>query len=413
MTADLHKTELEAQGFVIKSAREKKGFTQEELGNLIRPVRVSDRSIRDWETGKSPNPDHKQALVELLELDPTEIGAVQDHIFSRSEAFEYLQGAQFYLDQAMFTAARIRGEFLLRNLKRQVDNGDTSLTEPYILTLYFLGHTISIASNNPEWASHLFQKMGEVAADLPEGDHMRPSYLSLAFTYMGEMLRRLEKIDEAIDTIKKAPQGPDVDILVRGNRAQLLGRALAESSDAVRSESDEALQKKADLKKAALQQEALQQLSRALDLASPDFKGERYNTDTYVCFNLCSVHEEYARFYMHHNNMAKSFEHIELAEKYVSLAQRWRIPVLFTKAEWYIRQAIMNSFIQLVDRTASKEFRMGMDLLEEAINLARKSGHYRQLWRARQISSLLDHLAAEVSGAARQVNKMLDGDAKY
>jgi tetratricopeptide (TPR) repeat protein len=281
----------------------------------------------------------------------------------------------------MFNSAFFSSDFLARNLRRQVKQGNMTLLEPLIDALNLAGHTVSIAKNNPEQALLYYRRMEYYIRQLDTRHESRPTLLSLARTYQGEMRRRRGDIANAIQAFKDAPQDPLVETLVRGNRAQLLARAYAAQGDF---------------------DEAKRQLDRSSDLLGEVQKGE---SGLYVCYNSCSTYIEYARFYLQKNNLRESLTQIEHAEQHVSLAPRWRIPVLINKGRLLLHKAPRNSFAMGLAR--GDEFQEGMRLLEEAIELAQKAGHQRQLSRIASIRSNLFSQGKEYMDAVFRLDEKL------
>jgi transcriptional regulator with XRE-family HTH domain len=383
VTNYLNGGEQENYGSVIREAREKKEYTQEELGALIG---VTARSIGEWERGGgSPSQDHKQALVECLEIEPELIGLLQRRDFSPQEASACYNRTTSYLDMAMFNSAFISSDFLVRNLRRLVKQGDKTLLKPLIDALHVAGHTVSIARNNAEQALIYYQRMEHYVLQLEKDDPMRPTLLSLARTYQGEMRRRKGDIEGAIRAFKNAPQGPEVDVRVKGNRAQLSARPYMNLGDPDSIE------------------EARRQLDRSFELLSEVKKSD---SGIYVCYNLCGTYLAYAQFHRDRNNIKESLRYIELAEQNVSQAPRWRIPVLITKGLLLINRAAKGQFITNFSMDA--EFKEGVSLLVDAIELARKAGHRRQLSQIARIKNNLFHRARDYFDAGHQLGEKLD-----
>jgi transcriptional regulator with XRE-family HTH domain len=367
-------------GSLIREAREKKGFTQEELAAF---ADVSSRSVGDWERGRcAPSQEHKQALIECLELASELLGVVQQRDFSPEEALAYCKRIASYLNLAMFNSALISCNFLVSNVRRQVEHGDRTLLEPLIDALHLAGHTVSIARNAPEHALRYYQQMEHYIFWLKESDRNRSTLLSLARTYQGEMSRRQGDIEGAFCAFRNAPQGPEVHTLVKGNRAQLSARVYTKLGDF---------------------EEARRQLDRSLELLGEVQKDEH---GLYVCYNLCGTYIEYARFYLRKTNIKESLKYIELAEQDDSQAPRWRIPVLINKGKLLLYKASRSSFA--IDFSRSEDFQEGMRLLEEAIDLAYKAGHRRQLLQIAEIKNNLFHQGKEYLDASYRLNKKLD-----
>jgi len=247
------------EGQIIKEARNKNKETQEALAEYMD---VDVRTVRNWENGATtPDLRQKRLLVTHLSISPALLGLIAQTNFTLETVQKQLSEAKSFLDNGAFTSACSIGNTLVVNLTRQVDDGEISLMSSLAYALYFLGHATSIVENDPVKALGFYKEMEKVARELQDNN-----WLCLALTYEGEMYRRQGKHAEAFSAFKSAPQGPDVDILIRSNHAQLLARNYG---------------------KTHRRREAIEAMSLARDLAC---KNEERTSDIYICCNEFSVY---------------------------------------------------------------------------------------------------------------------------
>lgn len=342
------------EGALIRHARKEKQETQEALAEYME---VDVRTVRNWESGKTTLTDwhRRQNLAAHLSISLETFNTAIETDFTVEEAQKELLHAKNLFDTGKFTSAYAIGDRLLTTLTRQVKKGETSLMPELACSLYFAGHAASIAENDPPKALSIFKQLEDVARELQNDD-----WLCLALTYQGEMYRRLRKNDQAIEILTNVPQGPGVDVYIRGNRAQLLARAYGKSQD----------WKKAE-----------RLLGEAKELASQE---EKRTSDIYVCYSLCGVYEEYARLFMH-NAPQRSLHYMQLAKKYAPSAPRWRIPLLLTEGEILLR-AVGRAEVREPKRALHEpDYEIGKKLILKAIHLAREGGHKRQEWHATRL----------------------------
>ncbi|HEU5382803.1 MAG TPA: helix-turn-helix domain-containing protein [Ktedonobacteraceae bacterium] len=371
---------------LIKDAREKKQETQDALAEYIG---VDPKTIRNWENGKTALTDWRkiQKLAEHLSIPLEAFNVVEQRDFTSQEAREAIFQAKKLFDEGKFSSAYDIGDSLLSNLTRQVKGGEKGILQEYANALYFAGHAASIAKNDPQKALSSYKRLEKAAEELQDDN-----WLCLALTYQGEMYRRQRKYKRAIDVLKSAPQGPEIDVFLRGNCAQLLARAYGKTGQ---------------------RKKAVEMLKLAEDLALRE--AERAS-DIYVCYTLCGVYEEYARHLMH-DSPARSLQYIKLAKKQALPAPRWQIPLLLTEGEILLRAVgrteVRNPKLALRER----DYETGKLLIVEAMRLAKEGGHKRQEQRATRLPQLFqreqmtwNHIALDLAESLRPPSSYDPGD---
>ncbi len=344
------------EGLLIKEARKKNKETQEAFAEYMD---VDVKTVGNWETGRTtPGWQQKKRLATHLSIPFEQLGLVSETDFTPETASVQLSEAKSFFDDGAFTSARSTCEVLVSNLTRQIKAKATNLLPSFEHALYFAGHATSIA-NEPAAAFAFFKTMEEVARELQDNN-----LLCLALTYQGEMYRRQKKYDEAIATLTSAPHGLDVDVYIRGNWAQLLARTYG---------------------KIARAGEAIGALRLAEELA---FQSEKRTSNIYICYNICSVYEEYARFYMH-IDAKQSLHYIELAEANMPPASRWNIPLKLTKGEILMRSVAGIEVREPRLALRESDYEAGKKLVLAAIHLAQEFGHKRQEWHATRLPARL------------------------
>lgn len=125
--------------------------------------------------------------------------------------------------QAHNYEARAIAERLIQSLQGQITTDDPALLARLARAHHVAGYVTSLNTHTQEIDKALahFQQMEEFARLIHDD-----TFLNLALTYHGDMLRRDGKIDEAITYLEAARDTtPLADVAARGNGIQLLGRA--------------------------------------------------------------------------------------------------------------------------------------------------------------------------------------------
>lgn len=392
-------------GEYIRSARLAKGYSQEELSEL---VGVSARMIRNYESGSNTPND-----IRIL----TRLGAA----FNDDAFMQFCADVYKYENIGVEEANRIskdiwtnfwQGNFISAREQSRVlesalydmfqQEGDNNLLLPLIEAEYQLGHIAAMTATdgNPQEALAHFERMETLSIQLqdlemkglrfgPRSEHILwPSSLCLARTYKGDMLRRRKapkdghrRFERAIEVLSNVPNLNDVDPMIKGNYVQIKARAYAGLEDMRNFE---------------------YYMQQSLDLAS----GEQHRIwNVPLSYSLCSVYNEYSRNYMRMGSLKKSEEKLEEAEKYISGTKRWEIPILFAKGELHIRTVTKSEKSIGVDLMTIDDFRMGKEYIDKSCALARQCGQTRMDLRRNELNKYLLNRSSVYTQALRTMNE--------
>jgi tetratricopeptide (TPR) repeat protein len=370
----------------IQRALDRSGLTQDKAAERLE---VDVRTFRRWLANEmEPNDKHKEQLLIVLHMEPESLGLARKQELTPAEIAQHIQTTKDAMEQANFQKALRDSDSVLYKLDSQADHRNIEIHKLHILAEYQAGLVASIAEEAhlaPQRAAQHYAKVGQYAQELPESP-TRQGWLCLSGTYTGEMLRRVESSspDNVISIMSSAPHDSALDPRILGNWHQLFARTLAEAG-------------KID--------DAREQLRIAQRIAE---KAKEEAGEIYICFNPCSVYEEFARFYMGMGNFARALEYIDRAAEYVStLSPRWQIPVFLTKGEILIQKGLADAKIPLQDRVKSTDCLQGKKQLRKGAKLARKAHHQRQLWRLRTIGRQIHTFATANLKLSEELNNML------
>lgn len=367
------------RGSILYNARKEKKKTRAQVAEEIG---VSERTIFNWETGKSlPRAVQIVALAALLDIPWTLLGFPPTAKFTVEEANHHLRQITDLARGGQFTSAYLMNDQLLTCLFGQVNAGEKYLLEPYACSLYFAGHITAIRSNFFV-ALRYYEQMEEKAVQLKNYDLQY-----LALTSQGEMYRRKGELEKALQRMQQVPDAVKISASNRGNLAQLQARVLA----GIHREGREA---------------SWTSFERALTIAR-DLDGQA--SGLYNCFELCGVYVDMARLSAK-SSTSRSLEYLEMAEKSNALAKRWQIPLARTKGEILIRKALRARIKDSGDVTDLKDFQEGADALKQAVDLARTGGHVRQ---EHHIERFCASLPQEALGTGRNYTPAFDYLARY
>lgn len=375
MTLD-NRSNAISRGEIIRNARKKKNLTQLECAKRLG---ISDKTFRSYENNEVVRVDFDllRRITLLLEIAPEQFDLPMKKIYTAEDANHFLAQGWQNLEQGDFNGAYHVGETLVSCLNNQISDIDVLLMRPLAFAHFLAGHANTIINDNREvsQAFEHYKQMENIAIALND-----VTLLSIARTYQGEMLRRDNKFGAAIQTISAAPHNPEVDIAVRGNRSQLLARAYSSQGD---------------------MQNFKEQMRRAEDLAQ---EINLTMSNIYIPYNLGSVYEEYARVFAQYGNIKESRKYIELAEKTIPQTPRWVTLTKLTKGEVLIRATVTSERKHPNSVKQVGDFKNGIALIGESVQLAHLYGHKRLLRRAYNLKTSFTRQAA----IAHVVVSMLD-----
>lgn len=352
---------------------EARHLRQEDLADYLS---VDVRTLRRYKNGESvpKNIQELQRIADLLGIEPERLGvtSVVYAPLTLEQIDERLQNVWSLVGKARNYEARVAIEKLIKDLREQIKTEDRDLLTMLARSHYVAGYVTSLNTHTTEIHKSIahFQQMENVAHILHDD-----TFLNLALTYHGDMLRRDGRVDEAITHLEAARDTtPNAELAARGNGIQLLGRAYVQKRESYKFE------------------KALAEAASIVDTIDP----ETSSTNGLYC--LGTVYEEYGRSYGTFGQMQKALEYLDKAEKALPPTKRWNILLMTTRAVTLVRGG---------------EFRTGGELAIEAGQLCRAYGNIRCLERVYGIQHYLERLRRDIGTISVDIREALDGPLGY
>lgn len=345
------------------------GMKQVDLADYLN---VSERTVRRWKNGEDVVSDVQELkrIAELLDVEPERLGVVASvHLpISPRQADKMLSHVWTLIAKARNYDARVCGEKLIRDLRMQITDENDELLLQLAKAHHVTGYvtSLNVHTNEIHKSIEHFSQMEQIARTLNND-----TLINLALTYHGDMLRRGDKINEAIMYLEAARDTtPLADISAKGNGIQLLGRAYIQKRD--RNGFERAL---ADAEK----------------LVS-DVDPETDVTNGLYC--LGTVLEEYGRSYGTLGELQKSLDYLDRAESALPPSVRWKILLMTTRTVSLVRGG---------------EYHIGGKLAIESAQMCRAYGNIRCLERVYGVQRYLDRLSRETAKISGDIKEALDG----
>ena len=340
--------------------------------DLAEYLNVSERTVRRWKNGEDTLSDVQELkrIAELLDVEPERLGVVSSvHLpLSPRQVDKALSHVWTLIAKARNYDARVCGEKLIRDLRIQITNEDDELLLRLAKAHHVTGYVTSLNTHTNEIykAIEHFSQMEQIARILNND-----TLINLALTYHGDMLRRGDKIDEAITYLEAARDTtPLADISAKGNGIQLLGRAYIQKRDINGFEY------------------ALAESEKLVN----DINPETDVTNGLYC--LGTVLEEYGRSYGTLGELQKSLDYLDKAESELPPSARWKILLMTTRTVSLVRGG---------------EYQTGGELAVESAQMCRAYGNIRCLERVYGVQRYLDRLSRETAKISGDIKEALDG----
>ena len=204
--------------------------------------------------------------------------------------------------------------------------------------------------------------------------------ISVALTYEGDMLQRGGKIEQSIQYLEAVRDTPShIDVSVRGNGIQLLGRAYFKA------------QRFADFERVMKEAEALAHEPQIADLSN-NVKGQ---------YGAGTVYEEWGRSLGLLGRTNEAMEYLDKAEDIFS--QTWILP----------RRNMLMKTARAMVLVRDGEIQQGVEMAVEALDLCRKQGNIRLLERIYGIHQYLNQLTREIGTSKSILGEALVGPVDY
>lgn len=367
-------------GSVIKKYRGSAKLTQEELAAL---VGLDARTIRGYELGERQltNVQIARKIAAVLHIPSAESGLHEITPAIFEDADRAFDEVWLLVATANFAQAQRNILAALEYLKQGAGDRHS------IAYAYFLaGHieAITCPTNGVDQALAHFQAMERYSHD----DH---TLMNLSLTYQGDMLRRADNIDAAVQLLEKAwTTTPQASGAAKGNNQQLLARAYFYKRDTSRFE--EAINRSIGFAEDVLESGGINDIAGGMR----------------VSFSLHTVYEEHARCHAHINNIKTSLSSLDKAEGVLSGELRWQMNIKATRGEVLIRKAMLRTATNIRDLVSNDDFQQGVSLLGETAELAKQTGHHRLLQRILGVPRYLDKKSLYFSQAAGIVRDAVD-----
>ena len=340
--------------------------------DLAEYLNVGERTLRRWKNGEDVLTDVQELkrLAELLDVEPERLGIVSSvHLPLTFEQIDKaLDHVWTLVAKARNYEARIAGEKLIRDLRAQITKEDNDLLFRLARAHHVTGYVTSLNTHTNEVYRALehFEQMENIARILHND-----TFINLALTYQGDMLRRQGDIDDAITCLEAArDETPLADVAARGNGIQLLGRAYVQRRDIDGFE------------------RALAEAERLVGEIDP----EQSSTNGLYCRG--TVLEEYGRSYGTIGQMQKSLAYLDEAEKELPPTMRWKILLMTTRTVTLVRGG---------------EYKVGGELAIESAQVCRAYGNIRCLERVYGVQRYLERLSRETAKISGDIQEALDG----
>ncbi len=329
---------------------------------------IDIRTLKRWISGDTILRDiHElKRMANLLSVDPESLVIATLNIPPTPEQIDTaVDRAWSLINEARISEARALIEKLVLDTVPS-DNPILlrSLIRAYHATAF--AASLNVRTNEVSQAIYHYKKMEELARVV--GDD---TYLNIALSYQGDMLRRRGDMNEAIEYLEEArDMTPQADTSARGNGIQLLGRAYFSAGD---------------IKAFEYAMGQAKDLSYAVDLRTGS---------TALQFHPGTVYEEYGKSYGRIGKVQQALDYIDLAEKERAPTKTSEILMKVARAEILIR---------------SGDIREGQPLAVEAANYSRAHGHYRRLERIYSLKRYLSQQAMKYSKAEMAISEALEG----
>ncbi len=356
-------------GQFLKNYRNAHKLTQEQLAFNLN---IEPRTLRAYENGERQlnNINELRKIAEILGIEPELLGiATPIYVPKTSEEIDIaLSHIWTLMDEPRVSEARTLVEKLARDTSRQITTEDQKLLQTLARVYHAAGYITGMGTRTKEIALpiYYYQQLENIARIINDD-----TYLNIALTYHGDMLRRSGDVRNAITYLEAARDTtPQADASARGNALQLLGRTYLLSKN--KRGFDQAM---------AASEELTYQIN-------PDTDSTRGQ------FNLAAVYEEYGKSYGILGKPRKAMDYLDLAEAARPKTNFWDTLLNIARAEVLVYNGQVDD---------------GLPLALEAAEISQQQGHRRRLERIYGMRRYLSKKAIEYAKADEELSDILDG----
>ncbi len=344
-------------------------------------LNVDVRTLRRWLSGDTVITDVRELkrIAELLEVKPEKLGVTASLPIplAPDEIDTSIDHVWKLVRTARYHDADVLVNKLIRDISSLLHTEDAKLLRKLAYAQHVAGFVKSQVTRADETAipfAH-YNEMERIARIL--GDQ---ALISVALTYEGDMLQRGGKIEQSIQYLEAVRDTPShIDVSVRGNGIQLLGRAYFKA------------QRFADFERVMKEAEALAHEPQIADLSN-NVKGQ---------YGAGTVYEEWGRSLGLLGRTNEAMEYLDKAEDIFS--QTWILP----------RRNMLMKTARAMVLVRDGEIQQGVEMAVEALDLCRKQGNIRLLERIYGIHQYLNQLTREIGTSKSILGEALVGPVDY
>ncbi len=349
--------------------RDKHKFTQEELAELLS---VEPRTLRRWENGETilSNTHELKYIADKLGIPYEHLGIAPSLYIPLSIEQINATVARIWslIDEGRISESHAIAENLVREAYQQLATDDPFYLRAFTHMYHVIAHatSLSVRTDNVGHAIYYYQQMEYFARRLNDD-----TLINIALAYLGDMYRRKNEIQKAIDILETARNTtPNADLAAQGNIMQLLARSYIR------------LQRIDDFDRAIKTSEEI-----ALETATlPRSTGNQYH--------LAHVYEEYAKGYDLLGKPQTAMDFVDKAEKAQQRTKSVETLLKVVRAEILIH---------------SGDIAGGEPLALEAAIYTREHGHLRRLERIYALKRFLNVKSLQYSKSEMALSEALEG----
>jgi len=356
-------------GQFLKNYRNAHRLTQEQLAY---DLNIEPRTLRAYENGERHlnNINELLRIADALAIEPEILGvAAPIYVPKTPEEIDVaVKRVWSLMDEPRVSEARSMIEKLARDTSRQTRSEDTKLLQSLARIQHAAGYITGMGTRTKENAipiSH-YQQLEDIARTINDD-----TWLSLALTYHGDMLRRSGDVRNAIIYLEAARDtAPYADTSARGNALQLLGRTYLLSKD---------------IKGFDRAMAESEELAYQIDPNTDSTRGQ---------YNLAAVYEEYGKSYGILGKSQKALDYLARAEAARPHTKFWEVLLNIARAEVLVYNGEVDT---------------GLPLALEAAEISQQQGHRRRLERIYGMKRYLSRKALDYAKAEEELSDILDG----
>ncbi|MBV8822166.1 MAG: helix-turn-helix domain-containing protein [Chloroflexi bacterium] len=349
-------------GQVLRDYRKSYKLTQEQLAERLG---VEPKTVIRWENGQSVrNVEKLHRYADLLGVSPVAFGLQPFRQRSPEEIDAVVAHGWGLMAQARYREARNTLATLLLDV--HIESDDETLLRALAPAYYLAGHVASITIRTGQigQAISYFQTLQDIARQIDDD-----SWLNVALTYHGDMLRRTREISKALDYLQGARDiTPQADFLAKGNNAQLLARVYVVQGN---------------------MHDFEQEMRKAEEIAAGDPAAS-----IHITYSLGTVYIEWAKILAKQGKMEEALRYNQLAKEHFPQNPRWGLLLKIARSEAMVYGG---------------ELEEGLKMAKEVTQLCLEQGDMRRLERIYGIKKYLRQQRMRFGRADDELEEMLEG----